>query len=90
MGYKPKAKTLHRKKWGKRKQDEVEKVMTQKCDVFFGMFGEDIEHYLKFGTTLHDELSSTACGSRARGAKDTYRSSPQAPPAPKSRLGYGR
>ena len=43
IGYKPKAKTVHRKKLSKRNQDEVEMVMTQKCDVFFGMFGNIIK-----------------------------------------------
>jgi len=69
IGYKPKTKTVYRKKWGKRKMDEEIQEPKQKCDVFFGMFGsnikptaehynmqrEDMEHYLKYGTTLYGE-----------------------------------
>lgn len=69
IGYKPKPTTVHRKKWGKRTEDEAVEVTKQRCDVFFGMFGanikptaehynmqrEDMEHYLKYGTTLHGE-----------------------------------
>jgi hypothetical protein len=69
IGYKPYPHVIHRKAWGKRKVDQSKALVKQRCDVFYGMFSashkasahhynmqrQDIEHFLKFGTTLHGE-----------------------------------
>ena len=69
IGYKPFKHTINRKSWGKRKEDTTIELIKQRCDVFYGLFSsnhkasahhynmqrQDVEHFLKFGTTLHGE-----------------------------------
>ena len=69
IGYKPYNHVINRKAWGKRRKDQNIEVVKQHCDVFYGMFSaghkasahhynmqrQDIEHFIKFGTTIHGE-----------------------------------
>ena len=69
IGYKPFKHTISRESWCKRKVDTTIELTKQRCDVFYGMFfsnhkasahhynmqRQDVEHFLKFGTTLHGE-----------------------------------
>lgn len=69
VGYKPKKEDRFLRAHGKRLVDEKKTLMMQQVDVFYGCFGanrkstaehynmqrEDMEHILKYGTSLHGE-----------------------------------